>query len=222
MKKSFAILFDLDGTLLDTLEDLCDAVNETMRKFSSPERTLDEVRGFLGHGAADLIAKSIAGGRENPDYDRALSFFKTYYAANADVKTHPYVGVTELLTRLKESEILCAVVTNKPDAAASELCKKHFGDLILDCVGDREGLKRKPDPDKVFDMMKRLECDRAIFIGDSEVDVLTAKNAGIPCICMTWGFRDRDVLEAVGCEIFCDTAEELEAEIKRLIKEWDE
>ena len=218
MKKSIAILFDLDGTLLDTLEDLCDAVNETMRKFSSPERTLDEVRGFVGHGAADLIAKSIVEGRENPDYDRALSFFKTYYAANADVKTHPYVGVTELLTRLKESEIPCAVVTNKPDEASRLLCQRHFGELLADSIGDREGLLRKPAPDKVFDMMKKLGCNKAIFVGDSEADVLTAKNANIPCICMTWGFRSREDMEAVGGSIFCDTAQELEREILKLIR----
>lgn len=212
-----AVLFDLDGTLLDTLEDLCDAVNVTMREFSSPERSLGEIRRFVGHGAADLIEKSIESGRNNLNYDSALAFFKKYYGGHADIKTRPYDGTVELLTRLAERGIPCAVVTNKPDGAASELCEKHFGALVLDCVGDREGLLRKPAPDKVFYMMKKLGCDEAVYVGDSEPDVLTAKNADMPCICVTWGFRDRDVMEAVGGEIFCDDAGELEAEILRLL-----
>ena len=213
-----AVLFDLDGTLLDTLEDLCDAVNVTMREFSSPERTLGEIRRFVGHGAADLIAKSIEGGRDNENYESALAFFKEYYGAHADIKTRPYDGIIELLSRLAEKGIACAVVTNKPDGAARSLCDKHFGDLVIDCVGDRDGLSRKPAPDKVFYMMKILGCDEAIYVGDSEPDVLTAKNAGMPCICVTWGFRDRDVMESVGGEIFCQSADELESEIMRLLE----
>ncbi len=219
MKKRIAVLFDLDGTLLDTLGDLCDSVNVTMREFSSPERTLAEVRRFVGHGAADLIAKSIVDGRENPNYERALAFFRKYYASHADIKTCAYDGVTDLLSRLSDKNIPCAVVTNKPDEASRILCEKHFGSLLVDSIGDREGLLRKPAPDKVFDMMKRLDCERAIFVGDAETDVLTAKNAKIPCVCVTWGFRDRADMEAVGGEIFCDTAAELEFEIMRLIEE---
>lgn len=219
MKKRIAVLFDLDGTLLDTLGDLCDSVNVTMREFSSPERTLAEVRRFVGHGAADLIAKSIAGGRENPNYERALAFFREYYASHADIKTCAYDGVIDLLSRLSDKNIPCAVVTNKPDEASRILCEKHFGSLLIDSIGDREGLLRKPAPDKVFDMMKRLDCERAIFVGDAETDVLTAKNAKIPCVCVTWGFRDRADMEAVGGKIFCDTAAELEFEIMRLIEE---
>lgn len=219
MKDKIAVLFDLDGTLLDTLCDLCDSVNVAMQRFSSPEITLEDTRRFVGHGAADLISKAIRGGRDNPDYDNALAFFKEYYSKHADIKTCPYDGVVELLYRLQSLGVPCAVVTNKPDGAARDLCKKHFGDLILDCVGDREGLLRKPAPDKVFNMMKTLDCERAIFVGDSEADVLTAKNADIPCLCVTWGFRDRADMEAVGGEIFCDSAEELEREIMRLIKE---
>ena len=213
-----AVLFDLDGTLLNTLEDLCDAVNVTMRAFSSPERTLLEVKGFVGNGAADLIARALCNGRENPWYESALGFFKEYYASHADIKTCPYDGVIEVLDNLKKCDIQCAVVTNKPDAASRLLCEKHFGHLIVASVGDREGLLRKPAPDKVFDMMKRLKCEKAIFVGDSETDVLTAKNADIPCICVTWGFRDRAVMEAVGGEVFCDSAEELENKIMRFVE----
>ncbi len=219
MKKNIAVLFDLDGTLLDTLGDLCDAVNVTMREFDSPERTLEEVKSFVGNGAADLIAKSVRGGAENPDYERALAFFRKYYSSHADIKTCPYDGVLDLLSHLGERGIPSAVVTNKPDEASRSLCEKHFGSLLAGSVGDREGLLRKPAPDKVFDMMKKLECDGAIFVGDSETDVLTAKNADIPCVCVTWGFRDRGDLEAVGGEIFCDGADELEAEIMRLVEE---
>ena len=217
-----AVFFDLDGTLLDTLEDLCDAVNLTMRKFGSPERTLSEVRSFLGNGAADLIAKSIEGGRENENYERALAFFKEYYGAHADIKTHPYDGVVELLERLRDRGIICAVVTNKPDAAAKTLCQKHFGALLASVIGDREGLLRKPARDKIDAMAAELGADRLIFVGDSEVDVLTAKNAEIPCVCLTWGFRDRDVLEASGCELFADNADELDALITEIFSDGED
>ena len=212
-----AVIFDLDGTLLDTLEDLCDSVNATMREFSSPERSLPEVRRFVGHGAADLIAKSLKGGRDNPDYERALGFFREYYGSHAEIKTCPYKGVVELLSRLSALGVPCAVVSNKPDATTRSLCKTYFGELILEAVGDREGMPRKPAPDKVFATMKKLGCDCAVYVGDSEADVLTAKNAGIPCICMTWGFRDREDMEAVGGEIFCNDARELEGEIMKFL-----
>lgn len=215
MKK--AAIFDLDGTLLDTLEDLCDSVNVAMRKFSSPERSLGEIRRFVGNGAADLIDKSLKNGKNNPDYERALAYFKEYYAAHADIKTRPYDGVIELLIRLRELGIATAVVTNKPDEASSKLCKKHFGSLLDYSVGDREGLLRKPAPDKVFDAMKKLGCDKAVFIGDSETDVLTAINAEMPCICVTWGFRDRDQLEDAGGEVFSDDAESLWNEIMKAL-----
>ncbi len=215
MKK--AVIFDLDGTLLDTLEDLYDSVNVAMRKFSSPERSLGDIRRFVGNGAADLIAKSLQGGRDNLEYESALAFFKEYYAAHADIKTRPYDGIVELLIRLRELGIYTAVVTNKPDEASKKLCEKHFGSLLDYSVGDREGLLRKPAPDKVFDVMKRLGCERAVFVGDSETDVLTAKNAEMSCVCVTWGFRDRDQLEEAGGEVFSDDAESLWNEIMRAL-----
>jgi phosphoglycolate phosphatase len=190
-----------------------------MRKFSSPERTLSEIRRFVGYGAADLIAKSLQGGKDNPNYSEALEFFKGYYATHADIKTRPYDGVLAVLARLGEQGYPCAVVTNKPDEASRILCEKHFGSLLIDSVGDREGLLRKPAPDKVYDMMKRLCCDKAVFVGDAETDVLTAKNANIPCVCVTWGFRDREDMEAVGGKVFCDNAADMEKEILRIIKE---
>ena len=218
MKKKIALLFDLDGTLLDTLEDLCDAVNYTMREYNSPERTLEEVRRFVGHGAADLISKALDGGRDNPEYDAALAFFRKYYAAHADIKTRPYDGVIDILKRLGEIGVPCAVVSNKPDDATVSLCKKHFGSLIIESIGDREGMPRKPAPDKVIKMIETLGCESAIYVGDSEADILTAKNACIPCICVTWGFRDREQMEAVGGEIFCRDAGELEGEIMRFLE----
>ena len=210
-----AVIFDLDGTLLDTLEDLCDSVNVAMRKFSSPERALGEIRQFVGNGAADLIDKSLKDGKSNPEYESALAFFKGYYAEHADIKTHPYDGMIDLLLRLRNLGICTAVVTNKPDEASSALCKKHFGSLLDYSVGDKNGLLRKPAPDKVFDVMKRLECDKAVFVGDSETDVLTAINADMECLCVTWGFRDRDQLESAGGKIFCDDAESLWNEVMR-------
>ena len=214
-----AVLFDLDGTLLNTLEDLCDSVNVAMREFSSPERSLAEIRRFVGNGAADLMERSLAGGRGNSDYECALGFFKEYYASHADIKTRPYDGVLDVLRRLLEEGIPCAVVTNKPGAASRTLCDKHFGTLIADSIGDGGDMPRKPAPDKVFHMMRSLGCDRAVFVGDSETDVLTAKNANIPCICVTWGFRDREELALVGGEIFCDDAKGLEEKIMQFVEE---
>ena len=212
-----AAIFDLDGTLLDTLGDLCDAVNYTMRLYGSPERTVGEVRRFVGDGVAELVARAIENGRANENYERALADFKMFYQDHADIKTRPYPDTVELLERLNARGISCAVVTNKPNCAAKTLCEKHFGNLIFDCVGDREGLLRKPAPDKIYTMISRLSADRAVYIGDSEVDVMTAKNAGIPCVCVTWGFRDEDTLCACGGEIFANTADELEREIIRLL-----
>ncbi len=215
--KRMAAIFDLDGTLLDTLEDLCDAVNYTMRRYNSPERTLEEVRSFVGNGVAELVSRSLENGRENRDYERALADFMAFYKERADIKTRPYPKTVELLMRLCERGIVCAVVTNKPDSAAKALCQKHFGGLLEFVIGDREGLKRKPARDKIDAMMSELCIDKAVYIGDSEVDVLTAKNAEMPCVCVTWGFRDRDVLEECGGEIFVNTADELEKEILRLL-----
>ena len=212
-----AAIFDLDGTLLDTLEDLYDAVNYTMRLYGSPKRTVSEVRRFVGDGAAELIARALEGGRGNENYERALADFMTYYNEHADIKTRPYTDIVGLLERLGERGIVCAVVTNKPDAAARALCQKHFGGLLKSAIGDREGLRRKPAPDKIHAMMRELDIDRAVYIGDSEVDVLTAKNAEIPCVCVTWGFRDEDTLRACGGEVFVNTADELEGEILRLL-----
>lgn len=216
MNKKHAVIFDLDGTLLNTLEDLCNAVNYTMREYNSPERTLAEIREFVGNGAADLIAKALVGGRNNADYERALATFMSFYNENSDIKTRPYDGMINLLASLKARGVCCAVVTNKPDAAARILCEKHFGDLIISAVGDREGLRRKPARDKIDAMLVDIGADRALYVGDSEVDVLTAKNAEMPCICVTWGFRDRDRLEEVGGKIFVDSADELMQEICRL------
>lgn len=212
-----AAIFDLDGTLLDTLEDLCDAVNYTMRLYGSPERTLGEVRRFVGDGAAELVARALEGGRGNENYERALADFMTYYKEHADVKTRPYPDIVGLLERLGERGIVCAVVTNKPDAAARALCQRHFGGLLKSAIGDREGLRRKPAPDKIYAMTCKMGIERAVYIGDSEVDVLTAKNAEIPSVCVTWGFRDRDTLEECGGEIFVDSATALEREIIRLL-----
>ena len=199
------ILFDLDGTLLDTLEDLADAVNHTMRQFGYPECTLEEVRCFVGNGARKLIERAVPDGA---DVDAVLAAFRIYYDAHCQVKTKPYGGIMEALAEL-EKKYPIAVVSNKPDSAVKSLCADYFPGLYA--RGESTDCPRKPAPDMVFKAMEAIGAERCIYVGDSEVDVLTAKNAGMPCLSVLWGFRDRDEIEAAGGSDFCgDTAELIE------------
>jgi len=214
-----AILWDLDGTLLDTLGDLQEAVNQGMRACGYPERTLDEVRSFVGCGIAELMAKAVPGGREAEGFEKALETFRTYYAEHSAVKTCPYPGVLEVLDTLKAQQVRFAVVTNKFHLAAKELCRQYFGERIDVVIGEQEneGMRRKPEPDMVEAALKKLQVKKedAVYVGDSEVDVQTAKNARIDGIFVTWGFRTEDVLRREGGEKFVSSAEEL----LRLLKE---
>ncbi len=194
------IIFDLDGTLLDTLEDLTDSVNYAMEKFGFPVHTIEEIRRFVGNGAPKLIERSIPQGKENPSYDAVLAAFKEYYAAHCEDKTNPYEGVMALLADLKEKGYRLAVVSNKFDGAVKRLCGKYFGDYIEVAIGESADVKRKPAPDTVYRALRELSCDgsRAVYVGDSEVDIQTAKNASLPCISVTWGFRTAEQLKAAG------------------------
>ena len=172
-----AILFDLDGTLLNTLDDLADAVNATLNHFGCPERTIEEVRQFVGNGAERLIRLALPGKIDDPDVAQVLAYFKDYYAAHAQIKTCPYDGILEALEEMKK-EFPVAIVSNKPDNAVKLLCKQYFGDVYA--IGQSSALPRKPAPDMVHKAMKAIGADNCIYVGDSEVDVRTAKNAGVP------------------------------------------
>ena len=203
---SVGILFDLDGTLLNTLEDLLDATNAALRHFGCPERTLEELRSFVGNGARNQIRLSLPGGADDPELDAVLDWYKDYYSRNCDHKTAPYPGVMAALEELGR-EYPIAIVSNKPDAAVKTLCARHFPGIYA--LGEAPDCPRKPAPDMVFKAMQAIGADACIYVGDSEVDIETAKNAGAECVSVLWGFRDRDVLEEAGGTHFCETAEML-------------
>ena len=199
MKKG--ILFDLDGTLLNTLEDLTDAVNATMDHYGCPHRTMKEVRDFIGNGAKKLIALSLPGREDDPPVEEALAFYQKYYAAHAQVKTCPYEGILEQLDILKEKYPM-AIVSNKPDVPVKLLCKQYFGDIYA--LGETADCPRKPAPDMLYKAMQIIGVDSFVYVGDSDVDVTTATRAGAKCLSVLWGFRDREDIEAAGGQYFCD------------------
>ena len=205
------ILFDLDGTLLDTLEDLADAVNYTMDHHGYPRRTLEEVRRFVGNGAMRLIALSVP---EGADGEEAFQTFKPYYDAHCQVKTRPYPGIREALAELA-GEYPLAIVSNKPDSAVKSLCADYFPGIYA--LGELPPCPRKPAPDMVYKAMEAIGVDRCIYVGDSEVDVLTAKNAGMPCLSVLWGFRDRRDMEEAGGRYFCGETDGLAKILREMI-----
>lgn len=207
--KHDSVIFDMDGTLLDTLGDLADAVNATMREFGFPERTLEEVRTFVGNGVKVLIDRSLPEGVDPCTAENALLFYKVYYSKHSMIKTGVYPGVIELLEKLKSENVPCAIVSNKVDSAVKDLAGIFFPGLCRAAIGEKAGIARKPAPDSVFEAMKIMGVENPVYVGDSEVDVATAKNAGIDGIFVTWGFRDRSLLSSVGGEIIVDTAQEL-------------
>ena len=201
-----AILFDLDGTLLNTLDDLADAVNATLAHFGCPPRTVEEVRCFVGNGAERLIRLALPGKADDPDALQVLSWFKDYYGAHAQIKTRPYEGVLQALEEVAAAYPV-AIVSNKPDGAVKLLCKQYFGDVYS--LGESSLCPRKPAPDMVHRAMEAIGAETCIYVGDSEVDVLTAKNAGVPCLSVLWGFRDRQTLLDAGATHFCETPADL-------------
>lgn len=192
------ILWDLDGTLLDTLDDLTDGTNHVMRQFGYPEHSRDAVRRFVGNGARRLMEQAVP---EGADVDEALAAFQTYYSAHCQIKTGPYPGIMDALKLLGERYPM-AVVSNKPDVAVKPLCAQYFPGLYA--RGESADCPRKPAPDMVFKAMEALGVESCIYVGDSEVDVLTAKNAGVPVLSVLWGFRDKQVMVDAGSSHFCD------------------
>lgn len=209
------VLFDLDGTLLDTLADLTDGVNAALSEFGYPLRTLEEVRRFVGNGAARLMQLAVPKGQ---DWQKPLEVFQNYYRAHCQVKTAPYPGIPEALEEIAESFPL-AIISNKPDRAVKTLCAQYFPGIYAQ--GETAGCPRKPAPDMVRLGMERIGVDRCVYVGDSEVDVLTAQNAGVPCLSVLWGFREEGELRAAGAERFCREPGDLVKELKTMMKEME-
>ena len=206
-----AVIFDLDGTLVDTLEDLADSVNYALDSFGFPHRSIDEVRSFVGNGVRRLIYLSVPEGTENETSEKCLEVFKNHYKTNSRNKTGPYDGIIGVLDRLCESGIKTAVVTNKMQTAAKDIVDFYFGEKINLTVGQVDGVSQKPSPDGVNLVLKEfgISKNKAIYVGDSEVDCLTANNAGIDCVGVTWGFRSKEILEENGAKIIVDTPQEI-------------
>lgn len=211
MKK--AIIFDLDGTLLNTLDDLADSTNYALSKFGYPTRTIEEVRQFVGNGVAKLIERAIPEGKNNSNFEKCLSIFKENYAQNMYNRTAPYNGIIEMLSNLKSKGIKIAVVSNKFDLAVKELCKKYFEGFIDFAAGENEaqGIKKKPAPDTVLSVLNEFNFapEDAVYVGDSDVDIMTAKNSKMPCISVTWGFRDKKFLLENGATILINAPSEI-------------
>lgn len=206
MKKYDTVVFDLDGTLLDTIDDLADSVNLALAEQGFALHTVSEVKSFVGNGIAKLIDRSVPEGTSEEEKLQTLESFKRHYAAGCANKTKPYDGILKLLDDLRDGGFKIAVVSNKIDSAVSVLCKKYFGDRIDFCVGDQEGLARKPAPDAVFEALKKISSapEKAVYVGDSDVDIKTAENAGMVCISVSWGFRSRDFLLLNGASVIAD------------------
>lgn len=207
---TIGILFDLDGTLLDTLEDLRDATNVALARFGYPERSLEEIRRFVGNGAGRLIAQAVP---EGADPAPVLAAFQAYYPNHCQCKTGPYPGILPALERLGR-RCPIAIVSNKPDAAVKPLCDHYFPGIFS--LGETAGCPRKPAPDMVRKAMAAIGAERCIYVGDSEVDVLTAKNAGVPCLSVLWGFRDR---EQIGGSRYCERTEDLAPMLEAMLEE---
>ena len=207
------ILFDLDGTLLDTLEDLLDATNYALAKHGYPPRTLPELRRFVGNGAQNQIRLALPEDNKE-DLTKVLATYKPYYTDHCQIKTKPYEGVLPALEYLGQKYPL-AIVSNKPDSAVKALCADYFPGLYA--LGETSDCPRKPAADMVYKAMAAIGVDRCVYVGDSEVDVLTARNAGMPCVGVLWGFRDREDLEAAGGCVYCERTEDLARIIEETI-----
>ena len=212
------VIFDLDGTLLNTLDDLTDSVNFALGEMGCPLHTADEVRMMVGNSLICLIEKALPAGADKETFDKTLALFQAHYQTNMRNKTAPYSGIMSMLEKIKAEGYKTAVVSNKTDAFAKQLVSELFGEHIPFAIGRCDDMPRKPAPDTVWYTLGVLESkkENAVYVGDSEVDVLTAKNAGMPCIGCIWGFRDRETLEAAGAEHIISSPDELVNLIKTI------
>ena len=200
-------VFDLDGTLLDTLDDLTNSVNAALEHEGLPVHTREEIRGFVGNGVRLLMERSIPGGASHPSFDKVFAFFRRHYMEHGADNTRPYPGIMPLLNQLRERGKKIVVVSNKFYDATRSLCSEYFGELVDVAVGEREGIRKKPAPDLVNEAFRQLGVSQddslsAVYIGDSDVDIDTAKNSHLPCISVLWGFRSREFLLDHGATTF--------------------
>lgn len=210
------VLFDMDGTVLDTLTDLKNAVNYSLEQFSLPKRSRQEIRAFLGDGARQLIERSVPVGCDSELTEQVLAFYNVWYGGHCLIETAPYPGTLELMEKLRREGCKLAIVSNKPHGAVVDLAESFFPGLLETAVGESESVRRKPCPDAVLAAMELMGAskEQSLYVGDSEPDILTARNAGIDCASVTWGFRDREQLVAFGADCLVDSMEELYDVIK--------
>ena len=204
--KKIGILFDLDGTLMDTIQDLTDSVNFALSQFDLPLRKNWQTRKVLGNGAKSLITQSMPGREDDPPVDEVLAVFKAHYAEHSQDKTRPYDGITEVVEKLSQ-DYPVAIVSNKPDFAVKSLCDEFFPGIYA--RGERPDCPRKPAPDMLLRTMEELGVEGCVYVGDSEVDVTTARNAGFPCVTVLWGFRDEPELRQAGADWLCARVSDL-------------
>lgn len=211
MHKYKTYIFDLDGTLLSTLADLAASTNYALRTHHMPERSIDEVRRFVGNGVKKLMERAIPDGLNNPLFEETFATFRQHYMQHNLDTTQPYPGIMQLLEQLKAEGKNIAVVSNKFYAATRELCRHFFGDLVPVAIGEREDIRKKPAPDTVIEALRELGVDKegAVYIGDSDVDIMTAKNSGMPCVSVLWGFRDKEFLLEHGATTLISKPEEM-------------
>ncbi|MBO6054802.1 MAG: HAD family hydrolase [Oscillospiraceae bacterium] len=209
--KARAVLFDLDGTLLDTLTDLTLSVNAALERFALPVRSRAEIRRFLGNGIRNLIRQSVPDGEADPRFEEIFETFRDRYNAHCLDCTQPYEGILPMLARLRAEGTAMAMVSNKVDTAVQALYQAHLRDVLDFALGQQAPLRIKPAPDMPMRALSLLgvQPEEAVLVGDSEVDLLTARNCDLPCILVTWGFRDREELAQLGADALCDTPEDL-------------
>ena len=205
------IIFDMDGTLLNTLDDLTDSVNFAMEQMGVPLYTADEVRMMVGNGILNLIKRALPNGTEQATVEAVYNDFNAYYKLHSADKTKPYDGITEMLEQLKSKGVKLAVVSNKADYAVQDLCVKYFGGIFDAVAGEKVGVPKKPAPDGVNNILTQLGIERknSVYIGDSDVDLQTAANSEMDCIAVNWGFRDENLLRENGAELIVSSPDEI-------------
>lgn len=210
-KKYEAVIFDLDGTLLNTLEDLRDSVNYSLRLHGMPERSTEEIRHFVGNGVQRLMELAVEEGCCKEKFDSAFAAFKAHYAVHCNDKTGLYPGIEELLSELKAKGFAMAIVSNKYYEGVQILKEQYFKEYLSVAIGEKEGIRKKPAPDTVLEALRELGIpkEKAVYVGDSEVDIATAKNTGMDCITVAWGFRSRCEQERAGAKVFVQTPGEI-------------
>lgn len=195
------VLFDMDGTVLDTLGDLTDSINAALRKFGFPEKSISQCAANLGNGAKVLVKKSAPEGTPQETLDELLAYYKPYYEQHCQIKTAPYPGIMELMSALREEGVKTAIISNKPDEAVQELADQWFKGIVDCAVGEKSGISRKPAPDMVLDCVNKMgaSLDECVYVGDTEVDIMTACNAGMDVLMVSWGFRNKDEIREAYC-----------------------